>query len=85
MEAARTLGKLGRGADPVLAFLEGWPQVAEAVGEAGAAPLMALVAAVQKSPTGRPSCPAGEPGAGRPGACGRRKPMRPVTWPSPRT
>ena len=52
VEAARTLGKLGRGADPVLAFLEGWPQVAEAVGEASLPALMALVAAIQKSPNG---------------------------------
>lgn len=32
MEAARLLCKLGRGSEPVLAFLEGWPEVAQQVG-----------------------------------------------------
>ncbi|MBL8487502.1 MAG: VWA domain-containing protein [Rhodocyclaceae bacterium] len=52
VEAARTLGKLGRGADPVLAFLEAWPDAAEAVGEASLPALMDLVRSIQKSPNG---------------------------------
>ena len=33
LDAARALGKLGRGAEPMLIFLEEWPAVAAAVGE----------------------------------------------------
>ncbi len=57
VEAARVLGKLGRGAEPLLAFLEGWPPAAEAVGEAALADLMALVRAIQKSPNGHALAP----------------------------
>src|SRR4030066_77936 len=33
LEAARVIGKLGRGVEPMLAFLEGWPSCAKAGGE----------------------------------------------------
>ena len=56
LEAARTLGKLGRGPEPMLALLEGWPGVAaslknRALPEAMDA-VMSLVRAMQKSPNG---------------------------------
>jgi hypothetical protein len=57
IDAARTLGKLGRGVEPVLAFLEGWPATAEAVGEAALPSLMDLVKAIQKSPNGNALAP----------------------------
>ncbi|MCX5745298.1 MAG: DUF2252 family protein, partial [Proteobacteria bacterium] len=46
-ESARPLG---RGVEPILAFLEGWPATAEAVGEHALPALMELVNAIQKSP-----------------------------------
>jgi uncharacterized protein YegL len=52
IDAARTLGKLGRGVEPALAFLEGWPATAEAVGEQALPAIMDLVKAIQKSPNG---------------------------------
>ncbi|MBN8761825.1 MAG: hypothetical protein J0I63_00505, partial [Thiobacillus sp.] len=33
LEAGRVIGKLGRGVEPLLAFLEEWPSAAQAVGE----------------------------------------------------
>ena len=57
IEAARTLGKLGRGVEPILAFLEGWPTTAEAVGEHALPALMELVNAIQKSPNGNALAP----------------------------
>jgi nitric oxide reductase NorD protein len=52
LDAARVLGKLGRGPDPMLAFLEGWPGVASAVKEDALPPVMDFVRAMQKSPNG---------------------------------
>jgi hypothetical protein len=51
--AARTLGKLGRGFEPALAFLESWPTAAEAIGEAALPALMDFVKVLQKSPNGK--------------------------------
>jgi uncharacterized protein YegL len=48
--AARSLGKLGRGPEPMLAFIECWPSVAETVGADVLAPVMDAVRAMQKSP-----------------------------------
>ncbi|MCL2346342.1 MAG: nitric oxide reductase activation protein NorD, partial [Desulfobulbus sp.] len=48
----RALGKLGRGPEPLLAFLEGWPQVAATLQDDALAPVMAFVQAMQKSPNG---------------------------------
>jgi hypothetical protein len=52
LEAARVLGKLGRGPEPMLAFLEEWPSVAAAVGSDALPPVMDLIRAMQKSPNG---------------------------------
>ena len=49
---ARLLGKLGRGVEPLLAFLEIWPTVARHAGEAALAPLAQATQALQKSPNG---------------------------------
>ncbi|WP_341744191.1 nitric oxide reductase activation protein NorD [Azonexus hydrophilus] len=51
LEAARTIGKLGRGPEPLLAFLEHWPAVARQLAPAEALPpLMASIRSLQKSP-----------------------------------
>jgi len=57
IESARSLAKLGRGVDPALAFLEGWPSAAEAIGEEALPALMDLVWALQKSPNGNAIAP----------------------------
>ncbi len=57
LEHARVLGKLGRGVEPLLAFLEIWPTVAQHSGEASLAPLAEATRALQKSPNGRAIVP----------------------------
>ncbi|MBT9538468.1 VWA domain-containing protein [Thiobacillus sp.] len=57
LEAARVIGKLGRGVEPMLAFLEEWPSTAQAVGEAALPAVMALVQRMQKSPNGKAITP----------------------------
>lgn len=67
LDGARVIGKLGRGAEPMLAFLEEWPAVARAIGAsaderaAGAdrllPRLMDCVGALQHSPNGRAIAP----------------------------
>lgn len=57
LEAARVIGKLGRGVEPMLAFLEEWPSTAKAVGEAALPAVMALVQRMQKSPNGNAITP----------------------------
>ena len=55
LEAARIIGKLGRGAEPLLAFLEHWPKVLETTGLAQSAtlpPVMTAIRSLQKSPNG---------------------------------
>lgn len=52
IEAARGLGKLGRGAEPMLVFLQVWPTVVAAVRGDPLAPVLDLVKAMQKSPNG---------------------------------
>jgi hypothetical protein len=54
---ARWLGKLGRGVEPLLVFLEIWPTVAGAAGEAALEPLVRATQALQKSPNGRAIVP----------------------------
>lgn len=49
---ARVLGKLGRGVEPILVFLEIWPTVAGLAGEAALEPLARAMQAFQKSPNG---------------------------------
>ncbi|MDK9726104.1 MAG: VWA domain-containing protein [Sterolibacteriaceae bacterium MAG5] len=50
IEAARFLGKMGRGPEPILAFLEEWPSIAGTVGTAALPAVMTAVRALQKSP-----------------------------------
>jgi uncharacterized protein YegL len=57
LDAARLLGKLGRGVEPMLAFLEEWPAVAARVGAETLPDLLATVQALQKSPNGRAIAP----------------------------
>jgi uncharacterized protein YegL/uncharacterized protein YoaH (UPF0181 family) len=57
LEAARAIGKLGRGVEPMLAFMEGWPGAAKAVGETALVPVMEAVQVMQKSPNGRAIAP----------------------------
>ena len=52
VDRARWFGGLGRGAEPVLAFLEAWPEVARHAGEASLAALDLAAQAFQKSPNG---------------------------------
>ncbi|MEX8502674.1 MAG: nitric oxide reductase activation protein NorD [Leptothrix ochracea] len=57
LSAARLLGKLGRGVEPMLVFLEEWPAAATKVGEGALPSLMATVQLLQKSPNGRAIAP----------------------------
>ena len=60
IEAARVIGKLGRGADPLLAFLEEWPSVAGSVTgdqEPLLPQVMGAIRAMQKSPNSRAITP----------------------------
>ncbi len=57
LEAGRVIGKLGRGVEPMLAFLEEWPSAAKAVGESALPAVMALIQRMQKSPNGRAITP----------------------------
>lgn len=53
LDAASTLGRLGRGVEPLLAFLEGWPQAAKAVGETALPDVLTVVMRMQRSPNGQ--------------------------------
>lgn len=57
LDAARVLGKLGRGVEPILVFLEEWPSVVKAVDEEALAPVMTFIHAMQKSPNGKAITP----------------------------
>ncbi len=57
LEAARVIGKLGRGVEPMLAFMEAWSSTAKAVGESALPAVMALIQRMQKSPNGRAIAP----------------------------
>ncbi|MBI4754152.1 MAG: VWA domain-containing protein [Betaproteobacteria bacterium] len=57
VDSARVLGKLGRGAEPILAFLEAWPSAAAAVGEDALPAVMEVVGVMQKSPNGMAIAP----------------------------
>jgi hypothetical protein len=57
LEAARVIGKLGRGVEPMLAFMEEWPSTAKAVGESALPTVMALIQRMQKSPNGKAITP----------------------------
>lgn len=53
LDAARFLGKMGRGAEPVLIFLQTWPDVAQTAGEAALPPLLDALRTIWKSPNGK--------------------------------
>jgi hypothetical protein len=57
LEAACVIGKLGRGVEPMLAFLEEWPSAAKAVGEAALPEVMGFIQRMQKSPNGKAIAP----------------------------
>ncbi|HYR05629.1 MAG TPA: VWA domain-containing protein [Gallionella sp.] len=52
IENARFLGKMGRGAEPILIFLEIWPAVAKALGEEALPDIMECIRRMWKSPNG---------------------------------
>ncbi|MFP8778943.1 nitric oxide reductase activation protein NorD [Hydrogenophaga sp. RWCD_12] len=57
LDQARTLGKLGRGVEPMLIFLAEWPQVARSLGEDALPTIAATVHALYKSPNGKAIVP----------------------------
>lgn len=58
LDAARQIGQLGRGVEPLLAFLEKWPPVVHALeDESMLSAVMAFVMRLQKSPNGRAITP----------------------------
>jgi hypothetical protein len=57
VEHARFLGKMGRGAEPILIFLEEWPEVAEKVGEHALPDIMEFIRRMYKSPNGKAITP----------------------------
>lgn len=57
LDNARFLCKMGRGVEPVLAFLEEWPSVAKALGEEALLPVMEAIHAMHKSPNGKAITP----------------------------
>lgn len=57
LDAARFLGKLGRGVEPMLVFLEEWPSVVKAVGKEALDPVLDFVKAMQRSPNGKAITP----------------------------
>src|SRR3989338_8123026 len=57
IENARFLGKMGRGAEPILIFLEKWPTVAKALGEAALPAVMECIRRMWKSPNGNAIVP----------------------------
>jgi nitric oxide reductase NorD protein len=57
VEHARFLGKMGRGAEPILIFLEEWPEVARKVGEDAMPDIMEFIRRMYKSPNGKAITP----------------------------
>jgi len=57
IEYARFLGKMGRGAEPILIFLEEWPEVAKKVGENALPDVMDFIRKMWKSPNGKAIIP----------------------------
>ncbi len=58
LDAARVIGKLGRGVEPLLVFLEEWPSAAKSLGdEAALTDVMAFIMKMQKSPNGKAITP----------------------------
>jgi len=57
IENARFLGKMGRGAEPILIFLEKWPAVARTLGEDALPAIMEFIHRMWKSPNGNSITP----------------------------
>lgn len=57
IQNARFLGKMGRGAEPILIFLEVWPSVAKVWGEVALDAVMAVVRKMAKSPNSKAIVP----------------------------
>ncbi|MHB0926814.1 MAG: VWA domain-containing protein [Gallionellaceae bacterium] len=57
LEHARFLGKMGRGAEPILIFLEEWPAVAKTLGEEALPAIMDFIRKMWKSPNGNSITP----------------------------
>jgi len=57
LEHARFLGKMGRGAEPILIFLENWPTVAQTLGEEALPAIMECIRRMWKSPNGNSITP----------------------------
>lgn len=57
IEHARFLGKMGRGAEPILIFLEEWPAVAKTLGEEALPAIMECIRRMWKSPNGNSITP----------------------------
>ncbi len=57
LESARFLGKMGRGVEPLLIFLQEWPPVASVLGESALASIMQAARALNQSPNGRAIAP----------------------------
>ncbi|NMM12490.1 MAG: VWA domain-containing protein [Rhodoferax sp.] len=57
LENGRFLGKMGRGVEPVLIFLQEWPQVARILGEVALPAVMDTIRAMTKSPNSQAIAP----------------------------
>jgi nitric oxide reductase NorD protein len=57
IENARFLGKMGRGAEPILIFLEEWPAVAKTLGEDALPAVMDCIRKMSKSPNSKAITP----------------------------
>ena len=57
IEYARFLGKMGRGAEPILIFLEAWPGVAQSLGEEALPAISECIRRMYKSPNGKAITP----------------------------
>ena len=57
IEHARFLGKMGRGAEPILIFLEVWPDVAGEAGEDALPDIIEFIRRMYKSPNGKAIIP----------------------------
>lgn len=57
LESASFLGKMGRGVEPILIFLEEWPVVAKILGEASLPPIMDYIRQMWRSPNSKAIAP----------------------------
>ena len=57
LDAASFLGRMGRGVEPILTFLEEWPSVAKVLGGSALPRVMQAIHAMHKSPNGKAITP----------------------------